>query len=257
MTNYNDNDIFKSNHYIEHFNECYDILSANNRINYITVVSEEISKEEKKGFFSKFFNKKSDVTLSTDEESIDFPDGNSAKYLSSKTQIEKEFDNKIDEFMKKDFEPVKDKPSKNIIRDFEQMWYFAQFVRYAEKAIFYDNDTDKPLFVDSPLDEDHERIFVISKSNYIIKFKLQWIYDSTAKQMLKVINIKIDRNFGKEMSNEYIIVDGNVKLKDVSDFILISIINSILYDATLDTYKLIMDKLFTFFEERMIYPCLS
>lgn len=267
MINYNDNDIFKSNHYIEHFNECYDILSANNRFNYITVIAKETpKKEKKKGFFDKIFNKeeeshddyiRNNILPNPDEESIDLSNGDIATYVSSKTSIEKEFDNKIDEFMKKDFEPVKDKPSKNIIRDFEQMWYFAQFVRYAEKVIFYDNDTDKPLFVDSPLDEDRERIFVISKGNYIIKFKLQWIYDSTAKQMLKVINIKIDRNFGKEMSNEYIIVDGNVKLKDVSDFTLISIINSILYDATLDTYKLIMDKLFTFFEERMTYPCLS
>lgn len=246
MTNYNDNDIFKSNHYIEHFNECYDILSANGRFNYIRIEMENcIVTKEKPGFFDKLFKK----------EKVN--EGVTPSYKESKTDIETKFDEKIDEFMKKDFEPVKDKPSKNVIRDFEQMWYFAQFVRYAEKVIFYDNDTDKPLFVDSPIDEDHERVFVIAKDNYIIKFKLQWIYDSTAKQMLKVISIKIDRNFGKEMSNEYIIVDGNVKLKDVSDFTLISIINSILYDATLDTYKLIMDKLFTFFEERMTYPCLS
>ena len=241
--NYNDNDIFKANHYIEHFNECYDILSSNDRFNYIRIeIVDRIVTKEKPGFFDKLFKKK-------------VVEGLTPSYKDSKTDIEAKFDEKIDEFIKKDFEPIKEKPSKNVIRDFEQMWYFAQFVRYAEKVVFYDNDTDKPLFVDSPLDEDHERIFVISKNNYTIKFKLQWIYDTTAKQMLKVISIKVDRHFGKEMTNEYIIVDGNVKLKDVSDFTLISIINSILYDATLDTYKLIMDKLFTFFEERMMFPC--
>ncbi len=111
------------------------------------------------------------------------------------------------------------------------------------------------MFVDSPLDADSERLFSISSYNYSIKFKLQWVYDTTVKQMLKVINIKIERDYGKKMTNEYVIVNGNVKLNDISDFTLINMINSILYDTTLETYKKIMDKLFTFFEERMTFPC--
>ncbi len=237
--NYNDNDIFRSNHYVEHFNDCFDILNQNDRFNFISMELSEEPVEKKKGLFKK--RKLEEVVPKQ-------------LYNESKNDVVEEFDNKIDEFIKQDFEPVKGK-DKNITRSFEQMWYFAQFVRYAEKVVFYSNDTTKPIFVDSPLDEDHERIFVITKDNYELKFKLQWIYDTTAKQMIKVINIKVSRSFGKEMTNEYIIVDGNVKLNDVSDFTLISVINSILFDATLDTYKQIMNCLFTFFEERMLFPC--
>lgn len=241
MKNYDDTDeVFKGNYYIEHFNECFDLLNIEDRRNYIQVI--EPPTVEKLSFFDKLKGK----------EPVKTP----PIYSESKDAFIESFDEKIDEFVKQDFEPT-DKEGKNIVRSFEQMWYFAQFVRYAEKVIFYKNDTDKPLYVDSALDEDKDRIFVIKKDDYDIRFKLQWLYDTTAKKMLKIINIKISRFYGKEMTNEYIIVDSNVKLKDSSDFVLITIINNILFEATLDTYKSIMNTLFTFFEERMLFPCPS
>lgn len=242
MINYIESDeIFRGNYYIEHFNECFDLLNISGRINYIQTLAPV--RVENTGLFATLLNKKIKVI-----EPV---------YRESKDDIINEFDEKIDEFIKRDFEPVKDKPDKNMTRSFEQMWYFAQFVRYAEKTVFYNNDTDKPLFVDSALDEDHERIFVIKKDEYELRFKLQWIYDSTLKQMIKVVNIKVSRSYGKEMTNEYVIVDGKLKLNDVSDFLLMNMINDILFDCTLDTYKQVMNALFTHFEERMMFPCPS
>ena len=175
MKNYDDTDeVFKGNYYIDHFNECFDILNIEDRRNYIQVI--EPPTVEKLSFFDKLKGKKSVKTPLV--------------YSESKNAFIKSFDTKIDEFVKQDFEPT-DKEGKNIIRSFEQMWYFSQFVRYAEKVIFYKNDTDKPLYVDSTLDEDKDRIFVIKKDDYDIRFKLQWLYDTTAKKMLKIINIKM------------------------------------------------------------------
>ena len=238
MTNYEEKDeVFKGNYYIEHFNSCFDILNIEDRINHITLSNPGYT--EKLNFFDKIRGFK--------------PREYPPEFHESKNTFVEAFDDRIDEFVKQDFEPT-NKEGKNVVRSFEQMWYFAQFVRYAEKVIFYKNDTDKPLYVDSSLDEEHERLFVIKKEDYEVKFKVQWLYDTTAKHMMKVINIKIDRFFGKEMSNEYIIVDENIKLNDASDFVLITIINNVLYDATLETYKAIMNTLFTFFEDRMLFP---
>ena len=82
--------------------------------------------------------------------------------------------------------------------------------------------------MDSPLDADEERMFAITRKEITIVFKLKWVYDTTQKQTLKVINIKVTRDFGKNMINEYTIVNGEVKLKDDSDYTLIAVINDLL-----------------------------
>lgn len=247
------NDNFKDNHYIAHFNKCFDILDSNERFEYISERADILHYDPVKlSWWDKLtMSKRKKEELESAENDVEI--------VSSKDALIEEFDTEIDSFMKKDFEPstTSDIPGKNIIRSFEQIWYFAQFVRYAEKVIFYENIPAHAFYVDSGLNDDKERCFVIDPANteYSILFKLQWVYDTTKKEMLKVINIKVTRDYGKQMINEYTIVNGEVNLNDDSDYTLIKVINSILYDYTLNTYKCIMNDLLDFFERRMTYPC--
>ena len=242
------------NKYIEHFNTCFDILMSNKRTEYIYENEDYIPPapvvNEKRSIFS--FFKKKHVAMLVDEN-----DEENKPYRSSKDDLITQFDAEIDNFMKEEFEPHPKgtNPDKNIVRSFEQMWYFAQFVRYAEKTIFYENIPTHSFYVDSALDEDAERTFCITKRDVTIVFKLKWIYDTTQKETLKAINIKVTRDFGKKMINEYTIVNGNVNLKDDSDYTLIAVINDLLYEYTLNTYKCIMNDLLELFEGRMTFPC--
>ena len=247
----------KSNRYICHFNECFDILNSEKRTEHVCVEDPNINEIRKPNMLNMLLNTKSARIYKESLKNAVFEDEDdvSLPYYSSKKKIMDQFDDAIDLFVKDDFEPFTSDSNRNIIRSFEQMWEFAQFVRYAEKCIFYHNDITSPLMVDSKLDEESERIFAISKDDYLVTFKLKWIYDTTAKQTLKAINIKVSRNYGKQMSNEYTIVNGDVKLNDDSDYTLIEVINSMVYDATLDTYRLIMKGLLEFFEERTTFPC--
>ena len=235
------------NKYIKHFNTCFDILRGNGRIEYLTPVkSVQEEPKEKKSFFG--FSKKK----------VEEPVKESQEFSSSKDELSSKFKEEMDQFLKEEFEPHphSTNPDKNIVRTFEQMWDFAQFVRYAEKTIFYQNVPEHSFYVDSPLDADEERMFAITTRKEItIVFKLKWVYDTTQKQTLKVINIKVTRDFGKNMINEYTIVNGEVKLKDDSDYTLIAVINDLLYDHTLNTYRCIMYDLLDFFEERTTYKC--
>ena len=248
----------KSNRYICHFNECFDTLNSKKRTEYVYVEDAKVNELQKPNLLNRLLNTKSARIYRESLKNAEFEDEDElhVPYTTSKKSVMDEFDDIIDRFVKDDFEPFTATDSnRNIIRSFEQMWEFAQFVRYAEKCIFYHNDTSSPLMVDSKLDDESERVFAISKDDYIIAFKLKWIYDTTAKQTLKAINIKVTRNYGKQMTNEYTIVNGDVKLNDDSDYTLIEVINSMLYDATLDTYRLIMKGLLEFFEERTTFPC--
>lgn len=118
----------------------------------------------------------------------------------------------------------------NPSQTFWTLWKVCQFVRWAEKVFLYDNDPKAigPIYVDSEMNEG-ERNFVINIVNTTIKFKLQLIekpkYTIDEEKYSQVINIHIDRNYGKKMQTKITILDGETDIADDSDLYLINQIN--------------------------------
>lgn len=112
------------------------------------------------------------------------------------------------------------------------LWQFCQFIRWCDKVFFFQNTETDYIVVDSDIYSTEERNFVIqNKPNYIIYFKLSintinGKFDT--KNSIKVIELKIDRLYGKKLSTKFIIVDSKVEYRDDSDLYLINSINAIL-----------------------------
>lgn len=114
---------------------------------------------------------------------------------------------------------------------FKNLWMFCQFVRYAEKVYFYNNDISNKLYVDSAMEDPSSRVFMINeKDKYKIVFALekQTKPGNNANENFEVIKMVVSRFYGKKMVNQFIIVDGNIKYNDISDSYLINNINKIL-----------------------------
>lgn len=114
---------------------------------------------------------------------------------------------------------------------FNDLWEFCQFVKFAEKIIFYVNDPKKQFYVDSNIDDLSKRQFVITDfyNTYQLLFKLEKAENSVNNDILKVIRLSISRNYGRKMVNEFVIVNSSVKYNDESDMFLIEEVNKILY----------------------------
>jgi hypothetical protein len=123
---------------------------------------------------------------------------------------------------------------KNILNppsmSFEDLWEFCQFVKFAEKVFFYPNDSTNAFYVDTSLFDAEKRVFSINDElgNYQILFKLEKQKEKVTDSELKIIRIVVNRNFGRKMSNEFIVVNAEVKFNDESDSYLIANINNIL-----------------------------
>lgn len=106
--------------------------------------------------------------------------------------------------------------------NFDNLWQFCQFVRYAEKIIFFNNQPENILYVDSDMKDINNRRFRIkNKNNTIIDISLEKIKDKINNDTLKVLKIKVERQFGKKMVNTFTIVNDNIKAEDYSDIYLI------------------------------------
>lgn len=131
---------------------------------------------------------------------------------------------------------------------FFDLWEFCQFVKFAEKAFFYYNDPSKLFYVDSNIDEYNKRKFVIKdeENKYQLLFSLEKIncpennFDS---QPLEVIQLYVNRNYGRKMTNEFTIVNTEVKYNDDADIYLIDNINRIIYKRISDVFDEIKNSL--------------
>lgn len=226
--------LLSKNRYIKLFNSVYNKYSKFHRY-IITDKQEEITK---KGF----------KKIKTE------------KVWSSADYIVDEVKKEIEEFLNKDFKPAlseiiyKDPPKINQVRDFDQMWEFCQFVKYAEKCIFYVNDANNSFYVDSDmLSEDSATFTLYNPDKYRIKFKLELKHDSVTNTDLRIIIVEAERFYGRKMSNKFTIVNESVQFNDIADSLLIDVINSLLYDATYNTFLDIMKCLEEFFMERIVW----
>ena len=99
---------------------------------------------------------------------------------------------------------------------------------------------DNRLFVSSTLTDVKTRKLIIKHDKVDISITLE--KEDTSDNLLKIIKIEIVRNYGKMMKNEYVIVNGIIDRFDISDNILISNINRIIYKYVLNTYLEIIEK---------------
>ena len=121
---------------------------------------------------------------------------------------------------------------------------FCQFVRYAEKVIFYKNDTNCKLYVDSKLDEKYKMKFSLNLFDDVSSiFELERIKERD--KYLEVINITINREYGKQMMDRFVIVDRDVKYNDSSDILLMNTINRELRQSVIDTFLCIINDIET------------
>ena len=122
------------------------------------------------------------------------------------------------------------------------MWQFCQFIRFAEKVFFYHNDIDKCFYVDSEMNDLVKRDFKITdldnKVDIIVSMekKKETLSDDT----LNVLRISVKRNYGKQMINEFTIVNDFVKTKDDSDKLLIEIVYSIIFQKMKEQFDSII-----------------
>ena len=127
---------------------------------------------------------------------------------------------------------------------FSNMWEFCQFVKWAEKIVFYKNTTDNPIYVDSAIDDLDCRLLVYNDKDINIRFKLEKVLNpsyipNTLSDVLsmnkndtpkyfKSMKIVVERTYGKGMTNHFTIIDDNTDFKDQSDTMLLESIESIL-----------------------------
>lgn len=214
MTPTETNQLYDSNLYIKHFNELELVLELFNLHAY-----SDYNQPKKKWFKKK-------------EESFE-------------NEFNTRITEKISRFIRYHFGIDRRGEDADYIRGytltFEQLWDFCQFVRYAEKVLFYENVMeDNKLFVTSTLTDVKTRKLVIKHDKVDISITLE--KEDTSNDLLKILKIEIVRNYGKIMKNEYVIVDNNTDRFDISDNILISNTNRIIYKYVLNTYLEIIEK---------------
>ena len=126
---------------------------------------------------------------------------------------------------------------------FSNMWEFCQFVRWAEKVVFYRNEAENKLYVDSAIDDLDCRLLVFHNDSINIRFKLEKVanpayipntlsdilsMNSDTPKYFKSMKIVVERTYGKGMTNHFTIIDDNTDFKDQSDTMLLESIESIL-----------------------------
>lgn len=144
---------------------------------------------------------------------------------------------------------------------FSDLWQFCQFVRWAEKVIFYPNKETNTVCVDSGLLDFDQRKFVLNCNfeNDIIDKQIRYLVDEPVEGQVKFlmertkvkeneyihsIKIKITRNFGKKMENNFNIIDGNVEYQDTSDIFLMNVLNLKLSKSIREICIKIYDKIY-------------
>lgn len=142
---------------------------------------------------------------------------------------------------------------------FNNMWQFCQYIRWAEKVVFYKNTADRAIYVDSSIDDLDCRLLVYTEDNIQIRFKLEKIDNpayipntlsdilsmkSNTPRYFKSMKIVVERNYGKQMTNHFTIIDDNTDFKDFSDSLLYESIEKKLLDAYISIINEIYDIIF-------------
>lgn len=190
-----------------------------------------------------FFNTIYDLLLKDDLEEPEQPaNKKSFRLFNNKNKSEEPYNKrlareKIDTF-------INEECKFDNLLSFNSLWQFLQFVRYAEKAIFYINDPDScALYVDSDINEVKLRLFKITTTESEIKFKLERVKDEVNDKRYSIITIHVERLHGKKMQNIFTIVDQDVDFQDISDLYLMNTLNIILYKNMMEVIRNIFDKL--------------
>ena len=168
---------------------------------------------------------------------------------------EVEFYKKLKDFISKSLNQNTDSPVQ-----FNIIWEFCQFVRWAEKAIFYENDLNNRVIVDSTMTagvtDDNPRVIVFQSQSTSTTIKLELkkekllqtredsVFDlntmNTVPNKSYIITLEVIRNFGKKMKSKYVIVDRQVKYNDLSDIYLMNTVNRIIKDGIVDVFMEIL-----------------
>ena len=232
--------LINDNKYIQFFIDCIQKTLFNREDKYRETLTQEYVDYRTDSKFTLFSKKK---TISKTKE---------IPYLTIDMIMEdyKEYYNSFVEEEFKPLYPIIYNDRTNTRRTFEQMWDFCQFVRYAEKVIMYKNTLNNKLYVDSELNDEVTRKFCINYTEDVSIYFILSYKDGPNKERYKTIEITVQRDFGKKQMNKYLIVDGHVKYNDYSDMYLMDVINSILYDATYDTFVDIMNTFEDFIKGR-------
>ena len=135
----NMNELYESNRFIRHFNdlqELSEIYNIDAFVDYELPKKKKFQKvEEPKNIFKELVSEKVNRFISK-EFGIDRR-GEDADYINGTTL------------------------------SFLQLWDFCQFVRYAEKVLFFNNDIYSTIFVDSKLEDLDSRKFMVRSEDEV------------------------------------------------------------------------------------------
>ena len=109
--------------------------------------------------------------------------------------------------------------------DFDELFDFGSFIKYMEKVFFYKNDAESPVCCDSNIEDKNRRIIVFQNSRDSIKIKADLI-----KGTSNIIELIVERDYGKHMINTYKIVDREVELRNDSDKTLMNRVVQLMSD---------------------------
>lgn len=178
-----------------------------------------------------------------------------SKIKETEYKPEKEFYKKLKEFIDTNLNQDSDHPVQ-----FNIIWEFCQFIRWAEKALFYENDLNNRVIVDSGMTagitDNNPRVIVFQSQSTSTTIKLELkkemllqtredsILDintmDTVPDKSHIITLEVIRSFGKKMKSKYIIVNGQVKYNDLSDIYLMNTVNRIIKDGIANVFREIL-----------------
>lgn len=130
---------------------------------------------------------------------------------------------------------------------FMSLWEFSDFIRWAEKLFIYENSPSNRIYSDAPMNSLESRTFLINKGMYLIYFRLKMSknpeYDRKKNNLTfhKIIEVVVERKYGKEMKDKFTIVDEHFEYKDLSDIDLMDLINKFLNEALIEVFMIILD----------------
>lgn len=157
---------------------------------------------------------------------------------------------------------------------FSNLWQFCQFIRWAEKVVFYKNIINRTLYVDSSIDDVDCRTIVYTdrkcnnliEGDYQIKIKMEKVMNpayspntlsdilsidkNNTPKYFKSMKIVVERFYGKHMTNHFTIIDDNWnELDDSSDTMLIETITNQFSIAIEKIIKEIYDLIYNYYKK--------
>lgn len=131
-------------------------------------------------------------------------------------------------------------------QSFITLWQVCQFIKWAEELGFYYNNLDSPIYADANLDDERKFKITTDDKKTDIIFALSMKKDPVNIDMLKIINIKVKRNYGNKIESTYIIVNNNVKYNDSADIYTMNNINILLTERIASVYIMIYRRIWNY-----------